>query len=267
MGMGSFQQFCRNATDAQLLAILEREREGASRDPDRESDYRDARQECVRRGLEIPEEDGPEDGWGLPFRSLEEGGLEDPDPRDELAAILDRRGVRINVLERLDSRPGWTSRPGTGHVRLKVYGHGRAVEITYSAGSMIVARDVLERGPCPVYVPSIDRGINRAALESAARKHGSGLTIDEVAALERAAAVWVPDLIDVLSSMLLDCAGFLAYAPAEPTFREWLAEGLCDGMNAADALDCYSAIQGEYRFLARALADDLARAIELAQEV
>lgn len=50
--MSDFSAYCRTLTNAQLLAVLEREDEGRTRDADRESDYQDAREECIRRGLE-----------------------------------------------------------------------------------------------------------------------------------------------------------------------------------------------------------------------
>jgi hypothetical protein len=51
--MNNFALFCRNATDSQLLAILEKEEKGRHIDSDRESDYRDAREEAIRRGISL----------------------------------------------------------------------------------------------------------------------------------------------------------------------------------------------------------------------
>ncbi len=48
-----FKLFCRNATDSQLEAILEKEWEGKKYDEDRESDYEDAVSEAERRGWTV----------------------------------------------------------------------------------------------------------------------------------------------------------------------------------------------------------------------
>jgi hypothetical protein len=50
-----FRLFCRQATDRQLCAIVEREYWGRIRDPDRQRDYEDALREAVERGLEVKE--------------------------------------------------------------------------------------------------------------------------------------------------------------------------------------------------------------------
>lgn len=49
--MSDFSAYCRTLTNAQVLAVLEKEDEGRKRDPDRESDYQAALAECNRRGL------------------------------------------------------------------------------------------------------------------------------------------------------------------------------------------------------------------------
>lgn len=46
-----FAAYCATLTDAQVMEVLRRERDGMARDPDRGPDYRDARAEAVKRGL------------------------------------------------------------------------------------------------------------------------------------------------------------------------------------------------------------------------
>lgn len=48
-----FAGFCRQATDSQLRAILQKEWEGRQRDPDRRADYRRAVVEANRRGWSV----------------------------------------------------------------------------------------------------------------------------------------------------------------------------------------------------------------------
>jgi len=74
-------------------------------------------------------------------------------------------------------------------------------------------------------------------------------TLDSVEAFERSVHTYAPPLVDVLWSMLSDVNGWPA---GGFTFREWLAEGLADGLNAADALDTFQEIEKEWRFLQRA---------------
>ena len=49
--MSDFREYCRNLTDDQLLNVIDKERAGMETDPDREADYRDAREEAIARGL------------------------------------------------------------------------------------------------------------------------------------------------------------------------------------------------------------------------
>ena len=51
--MSDFREFCRGLTDTQLQNVVEKERDGKERDPDREADYRDAREEAAARGLDL----------------------------------------------------------------------------------------------------------------------------------------------------------------------------------------------------------------------
>lgn len=141
----------------------------------------------------------------------------------------------------------------------------------YSAGSGIVAQDVLGRlrdtpevrrvfGPGRLFR---GEGVSFQALESGSKKYGGRFsrTADEDASARAAAQVWTPALVDVLGSMLSDVQG---WPPAGYTFREWLDEGLVEGMNPADALDTFEAIQKEWRFLVRALGADFDAARDIA---
>lgn len=53
--MSDFRDYCRGMTDEQVRNILDKEDEGRKRDPDREADYRDAREELVSRGIDPDE--------------------------------------------------------------------------------------------------------------------------------------------------------------------------------------------------------------------
>lgn len=46
-----FRTYCRQLTDSQVLAVVQKENEGRIRDRDREADYRDAVAEAVDRGI------------------------------------------------------------------------------------------------------------------------------------------------------------------------------------------------------------------------
>jgi hypothetical protein len=46
-----FTLYCKTLTDAQLMEVLRRERDGMARDPDRVPDYHAARAEAYKRGL------------------------------------------------------------------------------------------------------------------------------------------------------------------------------------------------------------------------
>lgn len=61
--------------------------------------------------------------------------------------------------------------------------------------------------------------------------------------------VWIPELLDVFSSMLTDAASF----ESGITFREWLNETDSGSMNPADALDMFNACKATFEFLMREL--------------
>lgn len=46
-----FRDYCRTLTDAQLVAVVQKEREGSRRDPDRDSHCDAAMDEANRRGI------------------------------------------------------------------------------------------------------------------------------------------------------------------------------------------------------------------------
>lgn len=126
----------------------------------------------------------------------------------------------------------------------------------YSAGSGIVARWALE-------TPGVlaRTSVSLADLKLAAQGGGYSRSVHWEAQGVRLAREWRPALVDVLGSMLSDVQG---WPPAGYTFREWLDEGLVEGMNPADALDTFEAIQEEWRFLVRALGADFDAARDLA---
>ena len=50
-----FRAYCRTLTDAQVIAVVHKEREGAQRDPDRDPHLRAAMDEATHRGLDTTE--------------------------------------------------------------------------------------------------------------------------------------------------------------------------------------------------------------------
>lgn len=47
-----FRAYCATLTDAQVMAVVHKEREGARRDPDRDPHFAAAMDECTARGLD-----------------------------------------------------------------------------------------------------------------------------------------------------------------------------------------------------------------------
>lgn len=184
--------------------------------------------------------------------------------RAELAEIIATRGIRLDVVSRLASRPGWERDPHAAHVRvLLTSATGVELTLTYSAGSEIVRRWALEhRGALrgADFMPAIG-GVDVKSLETV---RFPNYTRAQAEAIDRVRLHhYAPDAVDVVTSALLDCAG---WDGPGPSFREWIEEGVAPE-NAADALECYEGIVAEYRFLRRALGADYDRASELAGEV
>lgn len=268
--------YCRTLTDAQVRGVLEKEAAAGRKG---EELYREAREEAIRRGMDPDEYATTE-----PAEPAEDERPDYDVAREELAAMIERFGLAFGQVEHVPVRAetarekrdreaqrargeyshlSFDCDPTAGRVRFTLYRKGpdgqpfgSPYSGTYRAGSGIVARWAEENRKSL-------RGADFSPLLGGADL-GALAHPRTVAGQEAAAAVakrWRPTLIDVVGSMLSDVAG---WDGPGPTFREWLEEGIADGLNAADALETFETIQGEYRFLARIFGAELPAAVELA---
>lgn len=282
--------YCSTLTTAQVRGVLEKELRGGRKGGEL---YHEAREELARRGedadaveaeLAVPEEtddDTDDDTADDAVPSLRGADGYEPtdwrqryaDIRAQLQAMADARGLSLVVVGRMAEREGWKKDDGAAHVRVSLFCKtadgqirtpGGPLEITYSAGSAIVARWARE---LPYKSPECGRirsALFRRGLGQVSRLFAEGREVRE--ALIEAAKHYVPDVLDVLGCLLMDASSFTAWGPAGPTFREWLQEGTAPE-NAADALDCYEEIGRTWRWLSRVFGDELDRACELAGEL
>lgn len=144
----------------------------------------------------------------------------------------------------IPARPGWQGDKYAGHVSFTITHapSGRSHQGQYSSGSGNLIRWALDpknRAAFRGVWPPVD------LREFRNRNLQRNRTIHEAEQLQTIRKVWRPDLSDVLLSMFLDVSGY----EVGMSFREWLQEGTAEGMNAADALECFQEIERTERFL------------------
>lgn len=142
------------------------------------------------------------------------------------------------------------------HFAVTLSSRGQVHKFEYSAGIANALREYRE-GRLKV------RGLGRDADLLATDYQGNPHSLARTAAVALVREAYRPTAVDVIAAVVSDSDGW----EPDMTFREFMDEGTCEGLDPADALDVYEAVKESARFCARVFGGDLERAQEIAREL
>lgn len=135
-------------------------------------------------------------------------------------------------------------RAPSGRVHVGEYSAGCLIPINWALENRVALRAATNKARC--MQPFAPSDLQHAKQWVSSR---NGLTLYDEEMMNALRKVWLPDMLDVFSSLLTDTYGF----ESGITFREWLNETYSGEMNPADALDMFNACKATFEFFMREL--------------
>lgn len=134
-------------------------------------------------------------------------------------------------------------RAPSGRVHVGEYSAGCSIPINWALENRAALRAAAKGKTIEPFAPS---DLQHAKQWVSSRK---GLTLYDAEMMNALRKVWIPELVDVFSAMLMDAASL----ESGITFREWCNENDAGSTNPADALDTLNACKATFEFLMREL--------------